>query len=391
MGLFKRRTARGGGNPFFGLWFSGEGSLPEGYTRLMDSPEISGLIDSIAAPIASATIYLMRNTRHGDVRQRDRLARFVDVTPWRHGTRQAWMDWIVTTLLGEGDGNAFVLPHFHGGEGWLTDLEPMPGAAAVPDWEKKTYTVHWRGKEYPPDALLHFRLFADPAEPMLGRGMRVPAAALAGALKQTNELKTLLSSPDYKPPLLVGVNSDADLSDVEKREKFRKEFLEDTDKGKPWILPSDLIKVEQLKPLSLTDLAIKDTVELDKTALASLFRVPPFLLGVGSFDAAAYNNFVRTVLRPICAGIAQTLTLGLLESEDLYFTFNERRLYAYDTAELVTMGLAMSDRGYMTGDEVRAFAMLDPAGLSDFRALENYIPYDLAAMQAKLITGGDKK
>ncbi len=388
MGLFRKRSAGHEDRSLFGWWISGEGSLPTGYHRLLDSPEIMAVVDSIAAPISSTTIYLMRNTSHGDKRERTRLSRFVDVTPWRHGTRQDWLNWIVTTLLTEGDGNAWVLPHYHGGTGWLTDLEPMPGAALVPEADRVGYSVAWRGGEYPEDAVLHFRLFTDPSDPFRGRGYRISAGALAASIKQTSELKALLSSPDYKPPMIVAVNSEADLADDDKREEFRRRYLEDNDRGKPWILPADLVKVEQVRPFSLTDLAIRDNLELDRAAVASLFRVPAFLVGVGKFDRHEYNNFVRRVLRPICTNLAQELTRCLLSSEDLYFAFNERRLYSYDTADLVGMGLAMSDRGFMNGDEVRDLAMMDPAGLREYRALENYIPFDMAAFQKKL-TGGD--
>lgn len=105
---------------------------PIGYHRLIDSPEVGACVDTISGIISSATIYLMRNTPKGDVRQQTRLSRFVDIDPWPSlGTRASWMSWIVSTMLTDGDGNAYVLPHFMAGE--FSGLEPMPGAAAVPD------------------------------------------------------------------------------------------------------------------------------------------------------------------------------------------------------------------------------------------------------------------
>ena len=68
----------------------------------------------------------------------------------------------------------------------------------------------------------------------------------------------------------------------------------------------------------------------------------------------------------------------------MYFQFNRRRLYSYDLKALVDIDLAMSDRGFVNGDEVRETAFRDPAGLKEFRVLENYIPFDMAGMQAKL-------
>ena len=51
----------------------------------------------------------------------------------------------------------------------------------------------------------------------------------------------------------------------------------------------------------------------------------------------------------------------------------------------IQMDLSMADRGYMNGDEVREDAYRDPAGLTDFVRLENYIPVDMAGAQKKLV------
>ena len=380
MGFFKKRVAKE--TSYLGLWLSNDRTLPVGYHRLLDSPEVSGCINRIANIISASTIYLMRNTTDGDVRVKDRLSRFVDVTPWPNvATRKVWMSWIVSELLGDGDGNACVLPQVKNGE--LCALRPMPAVSLVPGSQTE-YVAHWRGRVFEPDDILHFRLYADSSEPWRGRGVRVQAQKLADSLVQTNALKDSLSSPDYKPPLIVAVDSDSDLSDEGAREAFRKSFLEDSDKGKPWIIPSHLLSVSQVKPLTLTDLAIKDTMELDKKSVASIFGVPPFMLGIGSYNKEEFDNFIQTVVIPICEGIEQELTAKLLVSEERYFQFNRRRLYAYNMKELVEIDLAMSDRGFMNGDEVREDAGRDPVGLTEFRVLENYIPWDMAALQKKL-------
>ena len=391
MGLFNKRAAApppAQPRSLMGVWLSGSGACPVGYRKLTDCPEISGLIDRMTAIISSSTIYLMRNTRRGDERVRDRLARKIDIDPWRMGTRQTWMAWIVSTMLGAGDGNAFILPHYVEDSGLLYDLEPMPGATMQPILNGKSYEVQWRNRTYPRDAVLHFRLFPDPDQPWRGRGYRATAQQLADSLADLANLEANLSSPDYRPPFILYADTDTDFFDDEKREGFRRKYLENVERGQPWILPDGFLKVEKFEPLSLTDLAIKDTSELNRTAVATLFGAPPFLLGVGAFNREQYNSCIRSVILPICQGMTQTLTAGLLDSEDLYFVMPEKRLYAYTPMEMVTMGLAMADRGYVTGDEIRDMAMMDPAGLTEFRALENYIPYDMAALQAKL-TGGN--
>lgn len=383
MPLFKKKQQRSANSPL-GVWFIGGGSeLPAGYHRLLDSPEISACINRIAAIISSATIYLMENTDEGDVRVHDELARFVDINPWPNmATRQSWMNWIVTTLLGEGDGEAFVLPRTSGGK--FTALEPMPGAVSI-DNPAGGYFVQWRGYTYAPDEVLHFRLYADPDRPWKGRGVRVQANRLAASLNTTSQLKDMLNSPDYKPPLIVAVNSDNAFSDEAERENFRESYLSESKDGKPWILPADLVKIEQIKPMSLTDLAVKDTVELDKKTATAIFGVPGFTLGIGSFSEAEHNHAVRTVYVPICQGIEQELTLKLLASPRRYFKISRRRLYAYDLKNLIDMDLAMADRGYLNGDEVRADMDLDPVGLTERVRLENYILNEDTGKQKKLI------
>lgn len=391
LGLFNRRAKlKSGAKTLYGFYVSSDGSLPVGYHRLLDSPEVGSCINRISAIISSATIYLMQNTTSGDKRQKNALSRFVDVAPWPNmATRQLWMSWIVGQLLGEGDGNACVLPSFRGGN--LTALRPMPGISLIGSADGGDYSVSWRGSTYGPDEILHFRLHADPDDPWRGRGYRIQAENVAASLKQASENKDALNSPDYKPPIIISVDSDADLQDEKKREEFRKAYIETPDEaGKPWILPEGFVKVDTIKPLTLTDLAIKDTVELDKKTVAAIFGVPLFMLGLGKFDQDEFNNFIRTVVEPICVGIEQELTLKLLISDKMYFAFNRRRLYSYDLKSMIDIDLAMSDRGYVNGDEVREDAYRDPAGLKEFRVLENYIPDDMLGKQKKLIQEDDE-
>lgn len=384
----RRKQTRSAENSTLGLWLSSSGALPVGYTRLIDRPEVIACVRAIVNPIAGATIYLMQNTPDGDKRIKNGMSRFVDITPSPMlGTRRSLIDWTVSYLLTEGNGNALWLPHYIGGK--LTELEPMPGVSLIPGAENRSYTAAWRNNVYPSENLIHFRLHPDLTEPWRGRGYTDALTTITKSLANTAALKDSLCSPDYKPPLLIFVSTDSDLQDESKREAFRKSFLEDSDKGKPWILPADMAKVESIKPLSLSDLAIKDNVELDKRTLAAIFGVPAFLTGIGSFNKDEYNLFVSTIVVPIAQMIEQTLTDALLFDESLYFMFSRRRLYYYDLSTLMDVDLSLSDRGLLTGDEVRADANRDPAGLKDYRVLENYIPYDMAALQKKLKGKGD--
>ena len=371
------------------IWLQGSDGVNFGYHALLDEQDVMTCIDWMAGLIASAPIRLMRNTADGDVRVHDELSRRLDIDPMPGtGNRFLLLSWIVRTLLGRGNGNAFVLPETAGNT--VTGFLPMPGATVIPESDG-WYLVQWEGAIFEPNEVLHFRLWPDPNRPWLGSGIRVQAENLAKSLMASAQLKANLSSPDYKPPMAVFVNSDSDLSDESKRDAFRRKYLEDSRDGKPWILPADLVKMEQVKPLTLTDLAIRDNVELDKGAVCSLIGVPGYVLGVGKFSEREYNNIIRTRVIPIVQTIEQECTSKLLRYRPTdFWRVDRRHLYDYDIKTTAEIDCMLADLGYLNGDEVRVDLHRDPAGLKERVRLENYIPADMAGNQKKL-TGQPEK
>ena len=61
----------------------------------------------------------------------------------------------------------------------------------------------------------------------------------------------------------------------------------------------------------------------------------------------------------------------------------------YDLKTVSDILLDGSDRGFANGDEWRDRVNLSPAGLTDYRVLENYIPFDMSGKQKKLIQEGE--
>lgn len=355
-----------------------------GYSSLISSPDVAAGVSAIADVISSATIHLMRNADGGDMRVKNELSKFIDIHPYSLGTRKSFISWIVSYMLTTGDGNAFVLPVTN--NGYLEDLIPMPGAYALGVDGGTSYVVNWRGRQFSPDSILHFPLAPDMNEPWRGRGLRIQLRDVLQNLKQSAATTNSFLSDKYKPSVIVKVDALAqELATPEGREKLLEEYIANQQTGKPWVIPSELMDVVTVKPLSLADLAISDNVVLDKRAVAAAVGVPPFIIGVGDYDQDEYNNFIRRRAIPIADIIAQELTKKLLISPEMFFRFNARKLYAYSYEQLAKVGDDQYVRGIMTGNEVRDWLDLGPMkGLDERVILENYIPAGMIGDQKKL-------
>ncbi len=359
-----------------------------GYTSLDQNPEVLTACRKIAQMISSMTLYLMANTERGDRRIINELSRAVDINPNSYMTRRVWMEGIVMNLLLHGHGNSVVFPHTT--NGLLGDLEPIDPQRVgfLPDG--RGYRILIDGTPYDPSELLHFVLNPDPRRPWMGRGLTTALKDVANNLKQAAATERGFMESKWKPSIIVKVDGLIDeFSDPEGRKKLLDDYVATNKAGEPWLIPADQFSVEQVRPLSLSDLAISDVVQLDKRTIASIIGVPPFVLGVGSYNKDEWNDFVNGEIRFTSQIIEQELTRKTLISPKMYWKFNPASLYSYDLRTTAEVYGDLRTKGIVSGNEVRDKIGMEPReGLDDLEILENYIPVSKVGDQLKLKQGG---
>ena len=361
-----------------------------GYTSLDQDPTILTACQSIATLVGLVSWHIMENSDNGDRRIKNELSRKIDIDPNSFLTRADFYEAIAMNMLLYGDGNAVVRPHTE--NGYLRDLEVVPMnrvSFMQDDVLGYGYWIYIDGVKYDPKDLLHFRLHPDKNYPWKGTGIRVAIKDIANNLKQASHTEKAFMSSDYKPPLIVKVQAmGEEFQKPEGRESIAYDYLKTAKSGQPWIIPAEQMDVTSVKPLTLQDLAISDTVKMNKETAASIVGVPSFLVGVGDFKKDEYNNFIQTTVKHIVEKIQQTMTKGILLSPNWYIKGNVWALLDWDVQQITSVFTAMGDRGWVTGNEARDRINLEPKeGLDELKVLENYIPADMSGNQNKLNGG----
>lgn len=361
--------------------------LCSGYRPVMECPTIRRCVDVYAHLIASMTIRIMKNGEKGDERIKDGLSRVIDINPMPHMTRVNWLTLLTRTMLTRG--NAFVLPIYRAG--FLSALKILPpGETSIIQVDEQNYFVQYRGINYTPDAILNFVFEPDENRPYIGKGWSAHLSDVVKAITATTNAKLAVQSSTF-PSIIVKVDGfSKELQTAEGRDELAEKFVVSKKAGKPWMIQADSFDVQQVKPLSLTDLAVKDSVELDLKSAAALTGIPAFELGVGSYNADEHRKFVATSVMYIAQIIQQTLTDGLLYAPDRYISLNPMSLMAYNMSDLVNNGKEMVDRNALTRNEWRGMIGFAPReDMEQKLILENYIPEEKAGDQKKLKGGGE--
>ena len=373
----------------FAYWIANDDICIPGYTTLDHNPEIMTACRRIAELIGSLTIHLMSNTEKGDVRITNELSRVIDIDPISTMTRKSWMEAIVMNLLLYGEGNSIVWPHTW--DGLIRSLEPISASRVtlLPKNGYRDYSIMVDGIAHSPENMLHFVHNPDKTYLWKGRGLTVSLRDVANNLKQAAATEKGFMESKWKPSLIVKVDAmTEEFSGREGREKLRQDYLETGEAGAPWIIPAQQFEVQEVRPLSLSDLALSDMVQLDKKTVASIIGVPAFLLGVGEYNKNEWNTFIQSTVKSICMEIQQEFTKKLILNPKWYLRFNYRSLLDWDIKTIFDVYGGMGERGWASGNEVRDLLGMSPReGLDELTVLENYIPMSKVGDQAKLQGG----
>ena len=373
-------------------------SLPEflqaqsdGYMPLHKHPDVKVCIKKIADLVSSMPIYQMQNAGGiGNVRLVDGLSRKVDIDPNPYITRKTLIYKCVEELLIYG--NSFLLP-IYDRQGLLQELKPIENRmVSLNSLDDGGYTAKVGSVDFASDEIINFVNNPCYDYAWQGRSFRVQLADVLRNLKQSNDIKSDFYTKHYRPGLIFFFNGDSDAfaSEAERDKVFEKWVK--TKPGQPYTFPNGLIDIKDFKNMSLSDIAINESVALDKKFVAALIGVPAFFLGIGDYDEKEYNNFIDTTIRPIAEILQQELTKKLLLAHDRFFKFNINSLKAFDMDSRLSAMYEGKAMGVFNADEVRVVAGYEPTGLpemTEYNMLENYIPVKDTSKQKKLLQGGE--
>lgn len=363
-------------------------TVPSGYVRLVDSPEVKSGIEKIAEIVSLMTIHLMQNTEQGDIRLKNGLSRKIDIDPNKYMNRQLFISWVVQEMLL--NGNAIVLPILdnRSESSYLKDLIPIASQKRSIEDLRNTfgYQVVINNKVYSDDEILNFRFNPDIEKPYKGKSQEIILRDFIDNLSQANITTKDFMENKMLPNVIVKVQGmTGDMDNEEGRNEIERRFLQRSRNGQPWIVPGEMLSIEQIKSVTLQDIAIDKTIKLNKESVASILGIPAFLLGVGTFNQKEYNNFIKSKISIICKAIEQELTKKIIISDDWYFKFNTASLLSYDLPEIANVYSNLYTKGIVTGNEVRdKLGMSTMQGLDELVTLENYIPLDEIGNQKKL-------
>lgn len=362
------------------------GEIIPGYIPLSKNAQVVQCANIIADLVSSMTIMLMQNGEKGDMRIKNELSKKIDVYPCKSMDRKNFIFKIAKDMILYG--NSVVLPTVNGMR--IDNLQPLEqnSCSYIRADNEAGYNILYKGQYINPDDVLHFVYMPDENDPFRGVGQKNAIIDAARMLTQAQETKKKFLRSKYKPSLIMSIQADSEeLMDKKSRKEILGSYVADTEEGEPWIIPAGEVNVQTVTPLNLKDIAIQESIELDKRTIAAAFNMPAFMVGIGEFRKEAYNNFVSTTIMSIAMIIQQQFTRKLLFSGELYFKLNYKTLLQYNLEEKGEFIKRMVEMGMLNRNEGRTEFDYNPVsvdGMDDYNVLENFIPVSELGNQKKL-------
>ena len=276
----KKKAQRRQATDPIAYWLSGDEAknllLPTGYTPVTKNEEVKKCVHKIADLVSSMTIMLMENSEDGDIRLKNELAKKIDVNPNNFMTRKHFIYKIVSDMITYG--NSVVYPDSE--NGLIQNLTIWDMNRVIFNGDYEGYKIQYNLQKYDPDEVLHFALIPDDLIPYKGQGFIPVVKETISNIVQANTTKTGFLQSKWRPSLIIKVESDVEEMQIkEDRQRILNSYVGDTEAGEPWIIPAAEIDVKEIRPMSLQDLAIQDSLTLDKKAVAGAFRCASFYAG----------------------------------------------------------------------------------------------------------------
>ena len=253
------------------LWLQSEDAKDtlcvSGYTPLDQVPAVRQCTHIIADLVSNLTLQLMENGDKGDTRIWNDLSAALDIHPSKILPRKNFYYRIVSDMILYG--NAVGVPCFDR-SGALTDIHILPASVLSFESQGTDYIVHIANTIYKSDEVVHFAYIPDDTKPYKGVGLSKDIKDAVRTLVQANATKKGFMQSKWKPSLIISVPSDSEkLQTPEGRKAVLGSYVDETRAGDPWIIPAGQIDVKTLRPLTLNDLAIQSSIELDLKTIAS--------------------------------------------------------------------------------------------------------------------------
>ena len=347
-------------------------------SRALRVATVYACVRVIAETIGSLPVGLFQRLDDGGKRRimDSELLDLVRYTPNRYQTSFEWREQVMSHLLLRG--NAYVEIVRRERDGKPIELNVLnPDDMTVTGGEYgAVYTYRPSGgnekifkQDSPtqPKPVLHFKGLS--TDSLVGRSVIGDAADTFFAASAAQQYGRRVLENDATPGLVSKHPEVLDEdSAVRLRESWQAAFRGPSNAGRTAVLEQGM-SIEKVS-MTAEDMQFLDSRRFLRTEIASIFRVPPHM--VGDLDRATFSNieqqgidFVTHTIRPWIVRLEMSLNQSLLspsERRTQFFEFNLDGLMRGDLQSRYMAYMTGRQAGFLSVNEIRRWENLDPIG-----------------------------